>query len=100
MNISTVLPSLVYTERLILSCSPRIPLTDVDFGYEGKSRFYIYEAWERYLRLWQDNPTKRADGTWEPNQDGVRVFFRVKSQYKNKLLKMVEEDMRNVLSGN
>ncbi|EIN08972.1 hypothetical protein PUNSTDRAFT_134145 [Punctularia strigosozonata HHB-11173 SS5] len=74
----------------------RVPWTGTHFGYPGKARFHVHDAWERYFRIWPGNPTQNEQGEWHANEGSARVFFRVKHHLKDKVLQIVQNDIRNM----
>ncbi|CAL1696488.1 unnamed protein product [Somion occarium] len=66
------------------------------FGFPGKSQYYTDVSWERMFRIFPANPVKKDDGRWESNEGSVVVAFRVKTELKDKMTAMYEDDMRSL----
>jgi hypothetical protein len=61
------------TEPLL---SPRYDWTSAHFGYPGQTRFFHTLLDEpRYVKIFQPNPTRMPDGTWETHPGDAEVTF-------------------------
>ena len=69
------------------------------FGFEGKSQYYTDVSWERMFRIFPANPVKKEDGCWESNKGSVVVAFRVRNELRDRLYKLFEEDMKQIMNG-
>lgn len=78
--------------------SHSVPWTSISFGYTNQTRFYTSGCWERYFRIWPGNPERLPDGRWKSNEGSARVFFRVKTEFRERVLRVLEED-RKLMEG-
>jgi len=53
----------------------------------------MYDAWERYFRVWPANPVKLPDGTWKTYEGGADINFRVKHARRDAVMKTIREDL-------
>lgn len=64
------------------------------------SRFYSFDSWAHYLRIWPGNPTRDPrTGRWERNEGSARTFFRVKIGLGDKVREIVKKDFEGWKEG-
>ena len=52
--------------------------TSAHFGYPGKTRFFHTLLDEpRYVKMFQPNPTRLPDGTWQTHPGDIEIAFYV-----------------------
>ena len=60
------------------------------------SRFYAFDSWDHYLRIWAGNPTRDSKtGRWNKNEGSARTFFRVEKGAGNRVKEIVRKDFEN-----
>lgn len=60
---------------------------------DNYTRFYAFDSWAHYLRIWPGNPTLDPQtGRWSKNEGSARTFFRVEKGMGEKVKEVVRRD--------
>jgi len=74
------------------------PIRSIHFGYPESMRFYTYDSWEQYFRIWPANPVKLPDGTWQTYEGGADICFRIKNAQWADVMRTLKEDLTKMTS--
>lgn len=66
---------------------------EANFGFPLQSTYIDWASTEKFVQVWNANPMKQTDGTWQRDPGGLHILLRLQPRHATKFLEKLRQDM-------
>ncbi|KFG82214.1 putative anthranilate N-benzoyltransferase (ISS) [Metarhizium anisopliae] len=82
-----------FQDAIIINWLVGVETNKANFGFPLQSSYIDWASTEKFVQVWNANPTKQTDGTWRRDPGGLHILLRLQPRHATKFLEKLRQDM-------